>query len=222
MAPKSHSSRVWSALDRVKLRLGYQGRHVDLHGDLVGMLTDREAIASGRATVGPHSYGSFTVLVGAGDRARVHIGSYCSIGVGATFGVGGNHRTDWVTTYPLRTAWGLPGANTDGHPRPERDIVVGSDVWIGSDALILPGVSVGDGAVIGARAVVARDVRPYAIVVGSPATEVRRRFDDATVERLLAARWWTWADDRVRAHVDLLCSGDVEGLLTAAESGVTR
>lgn len=217
MAVKSHRSRLWTAVDALKLRLHYQGRHLDHDGDLVGTLTDREAVAVGRATVGPHTYGSFKVLVGAGDKARVHLGAYCSIGVGVAFAIGGNHRPDWVTTYPLRAAFGLPGANTDGHPRPERDIVVGNDVWIGSEALILPGVQIGDGAVIGGRAVVARDVEPYAIVVGNPAREVRKRFDDDTIARLRRLAWWTWSDERVLAHVDLLCSGDVEALLAAAD-----
>jgi carbonic anhydrase/acetyltransferase-like protein (isoleucine patch superfamily) len=91
-------------------------------------------------------------------------------------------------------------------------------VWIGSDALIFAGVTIGDGAVIGARAVVTRPVRPYAVVVGAPAREVRRRFSDEQVDALLKLRWWDWPPERVRAHVDLLSSPDVEALLAAADS----
>lgn len=186
-----------------------------LTGQPVGALDAREAVACGRATLGAHSYGSFTVHVGPGEDARLRVGSYCSIARDVDFLLGGNHRSDWVSTYPFRAAWGMPGALADGHPRREQDIVLGSDVWIGTKALILAGVRIGDGAVVGAGAVVARDVRPYAVVVGSPAREIRRRFDDGQVERLLALRWWDWPEQRIRASVDLLCSPDVERLLSA-------
>ena len=182
-------------------------------GERWGALEPHEAIASGRALVGAHTYGDYRVRVGPGEPARLQIGAYCSIGAGAQFSIGGNHRTDWVSTYPFRVRWAMPGAYADGHPPPERDIVVGSDVWIGSEALILPGVTIGDGAVVGARAVVARDVRPYAIVVGSPAREVRRRFGDEHVQALLELRWWDWPEERGRANVELLCSPDVEALI---------
>lgn len=182
----------------------------------VGSLNAGEAVAAGWATVGAHSYGAFRVNVGPGEDARLLIGSYCSIAREVEFQLGGNHRVDWVSTFPFRAAWGLPGALQDGHPRAERDTVVGSDVWIGTQALILPGARIGHGAVIGARAVVAGEVRPYAIVVGCPAREIRRRFDDAHVERLLELRWWDWPEERVRASIDLLSSPDVDGLLETA------
>ena len=132
----------------------------------------------------------------------------------------GNHRVDWVTTYPLRVMLGMDGAGADGHPASRGDIVVGNDVWIGFGATILSGVTIGDGAVVGARAVVARDVRPYAVVVGNPAREIRRRFDDATVERLLTLRWWEWPLEEIRRRVPLLCDQDVQRLLD--ESRRTR
>lgn len=222
MPTQSLAPRIWRAVDRLKLAAGLGGRTRDPRdGRLVGELTEREALAAGRLELGRHSYGSFRVNAGPGDDARLRIGAFCSIGVRATFALGGNHRPDWVSTYPFRVAWELPGAHEDGHPRPERDTVVGNDVWIGADALILPGVQVGDGAVIGARAVVARDVRPYAIVVGSPAREVRRRFDDEQVQALLDTAWWTWDDARIRESVDLLCSPDV-GALVARGQRTTR
>jgi len=186
---------------------------------LTGELTAREAIADGTVAIGRHSYGGFSVLSGPGDTAVVRIGSFCSIGNRAAFAVGGNHRVDWVSTFPFRAAWGLDGANQDGHPRPEADTEVGHDVWIGTEALILPGITIGSGAVVAARAVVTRDVRPYAIVAGNPAREVRRRFDDETVERLLALGWWEWPDELIAERIDLLCSDDVENLLDGVESG---
>jgi acetyltransferase-like isoleucine patch superfamily enzyme len=200
-------------LDLARVEIGNAGATDSTTGELFGSLTARDAIDSGRASVGAHTYGSFTVHVGRGERARIHIGDYCSIAVGVEFVVGGNHRTDWVSTYPFRVLWEMPGAWSDGHPRSEPDIVVGSDVWIGAQALILPGVVIGHGAVIAARAVVTKDVRPYAIVAGAPAREVRRRFNDEQVHALLQVRWWEWPETKVRNHIDLLSSPDVDGLI---------
>jgi chloramphenicol O-acetyltransferase type B len=210
------SNLIWWLADRARLTLGVGGRMRDpVSGRLSGELTAREAVAAGVATLGRHSYGGFQVLAGPGDTAVVRVGSFCSIGNRAAFSLGGNHRSDWASTYPFRAAWGLPGAGTDGHPRPEADTEVGHDVWIGADSLIMPGVKIGTGAVIGARAVVTKDVRPYAIVVGSPAREVRRRFDDETVDALIELAWWEWPDELIRQRVDLLCSPDVGALLAA-------
>jgi carbonic anhydrase/acetyltransferase-like protein (isoleucine patch superfamily) len=95
-------------------------------------------------------------------------------------------------------------------------IVVGNDVWIGRGAVIHGGVTIGDGAVVGTRAVVTQDVRPYAIVAGDPACERRRRFGDEQVAALLQIAWWTWPEERIRAHAALLCAGDVGAFLAAA------
>ena len=207
--------RLLRALDRLRARAGIDRGRDPRSGRLTGALTGREAIAAGWATTGAHTYGAFTVHAGPGDRARLRIGAYTSIAEGVEFALGGNHRPDWVSTYPFRVAFGMSGAYEDGHPRPEQDIVVGSDVWLGHDAVVLPGAVIGDGAVIGARAVVAKKVRPYAIAVGSPAREVRRRFDDEQVQALLRIRWWDWPDDVVRERVDQLSSGDVAGFIAA-------
>jgi acetyltransferase-like isoleucine patch superfamily enzyme len=207
--------RLLRALDRLRARVGIDRGRDPRTGRLTGALTGREAAAAGWATIGAHSYGAFTVHAGPGDRVRLRIGAYTSIAEGVEFALGGNHRADWVSSYPFRVRFGLPGAYEDGHPRPEQDIVVGSDVWLGHDALVLPGAVIGDGAVIGARAVVAKEVRPYAIVVGSPAREVRRRFDDEQVRALLRIRWWEWPENVVLDRVAQLSSGDVDGFIAA-------
>jgi chloramphenicol O-acetyltransferase type B len=90
--------------------------------------------------------------------------------------------------------------------------VIGNDVWIGSEAIVMPGVTVGDGAVIGTRAVVTRDVEPYAIVGGNPAKTIRSRFEDRDTALLLQMKWWDWTDDRLQAAMPILTSGDVEAL----------
>lgn len=164
--------------------------------------------------------GAFTYFDGkpivtsfAGDTALIHIGAFCSIARNVEFIVGGQHRTEWATTFPLRVYFGLPGLLRDGHPAARPDIEIGNDVWIGAGACILSGITIGDGAVVGARAVVSKDVRPYAIVVGNPAREVRRRFDDNTIKGLLELAWWNWPLERVLENVEALCSPDVRKLL---------
>lgn len=92
------------------------------------------------------------------------------------------------------------------------DIVVGNDVWIGYEAVILAGVTIGDGAIIGARAVVTRDVPPYTIVGGVPAKPIRRRFPDETVTRLLDIRWWDWPVEKIRRNLAVIQTGNIAAL----------
>ena len=180
-----------------------------------------EYLATGVLTMGRFSYGRPTISRFAGDTAKVNIGSFVSIAPDVEFIPGGMHRVDWVSTFPFRYAFDLPGSLTDGHPASRGDIVVGHDVWIATGARILSGVTIGNGAVIGAGAQVASDVRPYAIVVGNPAREVRRRFSDERVDALEEIAWWDWPTEQIREAVDLLCSEDVDALIRrgAAISG---
>jgi acetyltransferase-like isoleucine patch superfamily enzyme len=187
-------------------------------GDNPAALSREKAVAAGVLALGGHSYGEPSVLVYPGDTAKARVGRYCSIADGVELMVGGNHRPDWVTTYPLRIMLGLPGALEDGHPASKGDIEVGNDVWLGSGARVLSGVTIGDGAVIGTRAVVATDVRPYAIVVGNPAREIRRRFPDPLIEALRRIAWWDWPDEVVRERVGELCSPDIEGFVRRYDS----
>lgn len=150
--------------------------------------------------------------------ATLRVGAFCSIADGVQIFLGGEHRTDWVTTYPFVDFW-RGAASVQGHPCSKGDVVIGNDVWIGQEAMILSGVSVGDGAVIGARSVVSRDVPPYAIVAGNPARLVRFRFDETTIQRIRATHWWTWADKRIEKAIPLLSSQDISVFLDGAESG---
>lgn len=156
------------------------------------------------------SYGEPFVHYHDGDTASVVIGKYCSIASGASFMPGGNHRTEWVSTYPLRIRYGLPGALSDGHPTTKGDIVVGNDVWIGNDALVLSGVTIGDGAVVATKAVVTKDVVPYAIVAGNPARVVGHRFSEDQRAAMLRIRWWDWPERVVVERVAALNGGDVD------------
>ncbi|MBL3594674.1 type B chloramphenicol O-acetyltransferase [Rhodovulum sulfidophilum] len=146
---------------------------------------------------------------------RLVIGSFCSIGSGAAFVMAGNqgHRNDWISTFPFYWMSEVPAFEGAGNGyRPAGDTVIGNDVWIGSEAIIMPGVTIGDGAVIGTRAVVTRDVAPYAIVGGNPARIIRKRFADDRIALLLDLRWWEWSDDQLRVAMPILTSGNVERL----------
>ena len=150
------------------------------------------------------------------NRDRLLIGKFCSIACGAKFLFNSaNHALGSLSTYPFPIfydEWGLEGKNVADAWDNKGDIAPGSDVWIGYEAVILAGVTIGDGAIIGARAVVTRDVPPYAIVGGVPARLIRRRFDDATIEALLDLRWWDWEPERIRQALPALQAGDIAAL----------
>ena len=146
---------------------------------------------------------------------KLVIGSFCSIGSGAAFIMAGNqgHRSDWISTFPFFWMPEMPAfAGAANGFQPAGDTVIGNDVWIGTEAIVMPGVRIGDGAVIGARAVVTNDVEPYAIVGGNPAKVIRKRFGDPDIARLLELRWWDWSDDDLRAAMPILTSGDIAAL----------
>lgn len=172
-----------------------------------------DLVESGALRIGRHTYGRPHVWTYRGSESEVSIGSFCSISPGVQIVAGGIHPTEWVSTFPFRARWGLPGAERDGMPTTRGDIRIGCDVWIGTDALILSGVEIGHGAVVAARAVVTRDVRPYAIVTGVPARESGRRFADGQVEALLRVAWWDWDDAEIEAAIPLLSSPDISSFL---------
>jgi acetyltransferase-like isoleucine patch superfamily enzyme len=156
------------------------------------------------------------------EPATLVIGKYCSLSIEIVILLGGNHRSDFVTTYPFSTIADWPEASgIEGHPSSKGDVRIGNDVWIGMGALILSGVTIGDGAVIAARAVVSGDVPPYAIVAGNPARVVRMRFPDDVVRQLLRLRWWDWDVERVRRYIPLLMQPDISKFLEAcADEGL--
>jgi acetyltransferase-like isoleucine patch superfamily enzyme len=149
--------------------------------------------------------------------SKLRIGNYCSIAQNVQIFLGGNHRTDWVTTYPF-PAYHQDASHIKDFERTKGDVNIGSDVWLCANSIILSGVSIGHGAVIANGSVVSNDVPPYAIVAGNPAKVVKYRFDEATRDRLLAAAWWEWPIEEVLQIMDVLCSTDIEKLLTYAKS----
>lgn len=145
-------------------------------------------------------------------RDRLIIGKFCQIAAGVEFVMNdANHQMNAVSTFPFYTLPGWDMAPPAAADLPFKgDTVIGSDVWIGQNAVILPGVQIGDGAIIGANSVVGSFVAPYAVVVGNPARELRRRFDDELIGLLLRFRWWDKPVDEINALIPLLTSGDLE------------
>lgn len=147
---------------------------------------------------------------------KLVIGKFCSIACGAKFiFTSANHTLKSLSTYPFPIffeEWGLDSANIANAWDNKGDIVIGNDVWIGYEAVILSGVTVGDGAIIGTRAVVTKDVPPYTIVGGVPARHIRRRFDEETVAKLMELKWWEWSDEKIKENLSAIQSGSINEL----------
>ena len=150
------------------------------------------------------------------NQDKLKIGKFCSIACGAKFlFTSANHTLKSLSTYPFPIffeEWGLDGKDICDAWDNKGDIVIGNDVWIGFEAVILSGVTIGDGAVIGSRAVVTKDVEPYTIVGGVPAKPIRKRFDEQTIEKLGKIGWWNWSEEQIRQNIGAIQAGDVDAL----------
>ncbi len=176
----------------------------------------RQALAGHGYEIGEHSYG--VPQVHWKRDAKLRIGKYCSIADHVHVFLGGAHRADWITTYPFPQLNAWPQAHAiAGYPVPGKDVTIGNDVWLCEGCIIMPGVTIGDGAIVAAFSVVAKDVPPYTLVAGNPAEPKKKRFSDGQIAKLLALRWWDWPEDKIRRHMALLCSGDVETLLAQSK-----
>ncbi|MDA0128364.1 type B chloramphenicol O-acetyltransferase [Vibrio sp. MarTm2] len=145
------------------------------------------------------------------DVDKLIIGNFCSIGSGAVFMMAGNqgHRSDWISTFPFFYQDDENfAAASDGFVR-AGDTVIGNDVWIGSEAMIMAGVTIGDGAIIASRAVVTKDVAPYEVVGSNPAKHIKFRFSPEQIEMLLEMQWWNWSDEQLKGAMRHLCSADI-------------
>lgn len=151
---------------------------------------------------------------------RLVIGKFCAIARGITFIMNGaNHRMNSVTTYPFNImghGWEKCTPTLEDLPF-KGDTVVGNDVWIGQDVTVMPGVHIGDGAIIAAESVVTRDIPPYHVAGGNPCRVIRKRFDDALIDYLLALKWWDWDAEKIFCNLEALCSGDLEQIRTVTE-----
>lgn len=174
-----------------------------------------------RVSVGDMTYGDPKLMIWA-ESERIDIGSFCSIAEDVSIFGGGEHRTDWVTTYPLRIAFNEALAHKDGHPASKGATRIGNDVWLGYRAIIMSGVTIGDGAVVGAGAVVTRDVPPYAIVGGNPATVRKYRFSPEVINELLEIKWWQWPLEQIKAATCLMASDKMSEFLAYARKFKSR
>ena len=147
---------------------------------------------------------------------RLIIGKVCAIGKGVEFIMNGaNHRMNSVTTYPFHifgSGWEKSAPALSELPL-KGDTVVGNDVWFGQNVTVLPGVRIGDGAVIGANSVVGSDIPPYTVASGNPCRVVRPRFGPDLTAYLLDLKWWDWPPEKIFANLDALCSGDLSRIL---------
>lgn len=152
---------------------------------------------------------------------RLVIGRFCSIACGAKFLFNSaNHKMSSLSTYPFPLffeEWGLDIKNVADSWDNKGDIIIGNDVWIGFEAVIMAGVTIGDGAVIGSRTLVTKDVEPYTIVGGIPAKPIRKRFLESTAEALLELKWWDWPKEQIRQNITAIQTGDIDRLTSAVQ-----
>ena len=145
---------------------------------------------------------------------KLIIGKFCSIACGTKFLFNSaNHRMNSLSTYPFTLffeEWGLDRQDVADSWDNKGDIIIGNDVWIGYEAVILTGVTIGDGAIVGTRAVVTKDVPPYTIVGGVPARPIKKRFSEETIEKLLELQWWDWPPEKLAENIDLIQKGCIE------------
>jgi acetyltransferase-like isoleucine patch superfamily enzyme len=166
---------------------------------------------------GKYSYGKPMIFWGS-ENAKLIVGNFCSIAEGVNIYLGGNHRTDWVTTYPFghRNQNIFNTFNGQGHPSTKGGITIGNDVWIGRNATIMSGVTIGDGAVIANNSHVVKNVEPYSLVGGNPAKFIKYRFTQEQIEKLLEIKWWYWDDDKINKFTPLLCNNNIDEFIEQA------
>jgi len=145
---------------------------------------------------------------------KLIIGKFCMIASGVKFIMNGaNHLTDSLSTYPF-AIFGMgweKAMEGKGYPN-KGDIIIGNDVWMGHNATIMAGVKIGDGAIIATNATVVKDVEPYSIVGGNPAKEIKKRFPDTTIEKLLKLKWWDWSIEKITENIQNLTDNKIENL----------
>jgi acetyltransferase-like isoleucine patch superfamily enzyme len=169
--------------------------------------------------IGRFSWGHLTVS-SRSPGTSLRVGQFCSFAYGAHVILGGEHRADYVSTYRFPA---YPPFKDD-HQHLAEDtsvsrgaVTIGNDVWLGHQCLVLSGVTIGDGAIIGAGSVVRHDIAPYAVVAGNPARVAGFRFPPEQIEALLDIKWWDWPVDRIRSHVGDLMSEDISAFISAAK-----
>lgn len=154
--------------------------------------------------------------------AALYIGKFCALAHGVKFIMpDANHATSGVSTFPFAIfggKWAEPMPITDYPFKQSKDTVLGNDVWLGMEVTVMPGVSIGDGAIVGSKSVVASDIPAYAIAVGNPAKVVKHRYNEKEKQLLLVLCWWDWPVDLIELAIPTLVKGDLQVLLKFAQS----
>ena len=169
-----------------------------------------------RLFIGEYTYQWQSLIIDeyVGSEAKVSIGKFCSIAKNVRIITGGIHPTDWISTYPFRNQFNLPGKNKDGMPKTNGDIIVGHDVWIGTGVTILSGVKIGNGAVVATGAVVTKDIPAYAIIGGVPAKVIKYRFTPNQIKDLEMINWYDWHIEKIKDNIHLLSSNSIEEFIS--------
>lgn len=178
--------RIFIKCQRRKTTLSFAGNQV--------LVPPKNALVS----VGKKTYGYEHLQIHSwDDSTMIYIGNYCALADNIHIYLGGNHKLDTVSTFPFK----VPNTKKPEMPLSKGDIKIGNDVWIGSHVSIMSGIKIGDGAVIAAHSHVVKDIKPYEIVGGNPARQIRMRFDSDIVRELLRIKWWNWSDSKVEANI---------------------
>jgi acetyltransferase-like isoleucine patch superfamily enzyme len=169
---------------------------------LVHEITARATVPAPKGTqqIGKYTFGMPLILSWQIEE-RLIVGKFCMFAPGVTILLGGEHDLSRPTCFPLRSRI-TKSKKTDVESASKGYVIIGNDVWIGANSTILSGVKIGDGAIIGAGAVVTNDVPPYAIVAGNPAKIIRFRFSEEQISKLLKIAWWNWDEDKIKANID--------------------
>ncbi len=165
--------------------------------------------------VGNFTYGEPPNIRYWGEDYKLEIGNFCSLADNINIFLGGNHQTRSITTSPLQIFFGKfeQGKISPSKHKKKRSLKIGNDVWLGSGCTIMSGIEIGDGAVVGARAVIASNVPPYAFVIGNPGRVVKYRFEPDIIQRLLKLQWWEWPPEIISKHLTELTSEPTHDLI---------
>ena len=170
-------------------------------------------------SIGIASYG-MPIVHDNHEGSTLKIGAYCSIASNVQIFLGGQHRTNWVSSYPFPFFFAMDASYKEKYVYggSRGDVIIGNDVWLCANCIILSGVTIGHGAVIANGAVVSRDVAPYSVMAGNPASQIKWRFDEETRNALLTSGWWDWSQSEILHVLDKLMSEDLTGFLAYAKS----
>jgi acetyltransferase-like isoleucine patch superfamily enzyme len=165
---------------------------------------------------GRHTYGGIQTHSW-GEGSKLTVGKFCSIAGNVHVFLGGNHRYDWVTTYPFGhvNKEVFNGFDGKGHPATKGDVVISNDVWIGENVTIMSGVHIGDGAVLANNSHVVKNVEPYSLVGGNPAKLIKYRFTPTQIKKLLEIKWWDWDDTKINNMTHLLCNENIDEFINS-------